>query len=453
MLAALLLSLGVALAPQVKAETPAARGKAGLTVTAGALRETLMERFGYSETGRGLLDLFLKARLLDTLAAQRGIRVSDAEITQRWQELEKRSKASGQSLSDEIERRNLTPLQFRDFLRLALVQEKLTRAALGRSGGREVSGDEQEIWLQQEISQRGLEVLPPAAASDGILARCGEIAVTRAEFSQFLFERLQRDDLMESAWHLLLLQGIEKRMPDLAPAARERALDEEMARRRRKHDASYPTISFEQRLGATGRTFEGMKRDPSVAIAALSRLWVDRTAGPEGVRSTYEKERELFEGRYGEAVHAWVLFRVAGRFVNDLCPRTFEQAEDELRKIGARIGSEEEFRSQVARLSDDPNTRKRGGDLEWVSRGTGNVPAEIREALFHPLETGSTIPPGGKLIGPVRLSSGCALLWASELRASPSWEEMSERVHEELRRRFLEEVMPRDSVELLIPRE
>jgi len=226
-----------------------------------------------------------------------------------------------------------------------------------------------------------------------------------------------------------------------------------MGRRRRKHEAAYPSITYEQRLGATGRTLEGMARDPSVAIAALARLWVDRTAGPEGVRSAYEREREAFEARYGEAVHAAVLFRVAGRFVNQLCPRTFEQAESELRKVAARIQTKEDFEAQVARLSDDPSTRKRGGDLDWVTRGTGVVPHELREALFHVLETGGTIPPQGRLIGPVRMSSGCALLWASERRPSPNWEEMSERVHEELRRRFLEDVMPRESVELTAARE
>src|SRR5262249_10933841 len=142
----------------------------------------------------------------------------------------------------------------------------------------------------------------------GVHARCGEVSITRAEFAHFLTERLERDDVLETAWHLLLLQAIEKRMPDLAPEARARVIEEELARRRKKHDAEFPTVSFEQRLGATGRTLEGMRNDPSVAIAALSRLWVDRTSGPEGVRSTYEKERERFDARYGEAVHAAVLF-------------------------------------------------------------------------------------------------------------------------------------------------
>jgi hypothetical protein len=432
---------------------PAARGKDGLTVSRAELEALVLERYGYAETGRDLLDLFLKARLLDSLAAKNGIVVGQAEVTHRWEELEKRSKAGGLPLSAEIERRHLTPDQFREFLRLALVQERLARKALGLAPGSEVSGDKQEIWLQQEISSRGLEVLPPAAGTDGILARCGEISITRAEFARFLYERLEHSDLEESAWHLLLLQAIEKRMPDLSRTARQGAIDEELARRRRKHEAEFPNVTFEQRLGATGRTLDSLRRDPSVAIAALSRLWVDRTAGPEGVRRTYEEEREQFEARYGEAVRAAVLFRVAGRFKNDLCPRTFEQAEDELSKVAGRVTSQAEFAAEVERMSDDPGSKKQKGDLGWVTRGDARVPADLREALFHVLETGGALPEQGRLIGPVRLDSGCALLWASGRRASPSWEEMSERVHEELRRRFLEREMPRSSVKLLTPDE
>jgi hypothetical protein len=444
MLLAILVS---ALALGQAGDAPAARGKDGLSVARSELEELVLERYGYAETGRELLDLFLKARLLDSLAAQRGITVGEGEVTRRWQELEKRSKAGGQPLQQEIERRNLTPEQFRDYLRLSLVQEKLTRAALGVAPGAEVSGDKQEVWLQQEIAARGLEILPPAPGLDGILARCGEISITRAEFARFLFERLERAELEESAWHALLLRAIHECMPDLA------AGDEELARRRAKHDAEYPTISFEQRLGATGRTLDGLRRDPSVAIAALSRLWVDRTAGPEGVRRAYEAERGQFEARHGEAVRAALLFRVAGRFVNDLCPRTFEQAEEELRRLAPRLTSHDEFAAQVERLSEEPGTKKQQGDLGWVTRGDPRVPKELREALFHLLETGGTIPERGRLLGPVRLDSGCALLWASARRASPSWEEMSERVHEELRRRFVEREMPRDSVELLAPHE
>jgi hypothetical protein len=455
MLRAMLAALLVTVLAWLPQDSPVARGKNGLTVAQPALESLLLDRYGYGETGRELLDLFLKSRLLEQLAAKAKITVGDAEVTRRWQELERELKATGGTLAAEIERRNLTHEQFRDFLRLALIQERLTRAALQLPSGTKASGDQQEVWIAQEISTRGLEILPPSPDMSGVLARCGEISVLRAEFAHFLHERLERDEVRESAWHLLLAAAIEARMPDLAPAARAKAIEDELARRRKKHAAEYPTLPFEQRLGAAGRSLDSLRRDPSVAIAALSRLWVDRTAGTEGVRSTYERERELFEARYGEAVRAGLLYLVAGRFVNDLCPRTFEQAEEQLQKVAARIRTSSEFAREVAQLSEEPNTKKQKqpGDLGWVTRGEARVPTEVRDALFQFLETGGAIPPEGRWLGPVRLASGCALLWLSERRPSPDWEEMSERVHEELRRRFLEDLMPLESVELLPARE
>ncbi len=447
-----LLALVLVLPAAVQERPPAARGQGGLTVGRTELEELLLERYAFSEEGRALLDLHLKARLLEALAVQRGIRVSEAEIDRRLKELEQRSGGTG--LAAELERRRLSREQFREFLRLALVQERLTREALGLPDGAEVTGDKQEVWIEQEIAVRGLELLPPPAAvgsGSEAIARCGEITVPRPEFARFLAERLPRDSVRESAWHLLLLRAIEKRMPDLAPEARERAIEDELERRRARHALEFPSISFEQRLGASGRTLATLRRDPSVAIAALTRLWVDRTAGPEGVRSEYEKERALFEDRFGEAVRAHLLFRVAGRFVNDLCPRTFEQAEEELEGFVRRCRTLEEFVELVARHSEEPNTKKQQGELGWVTRGDPRVPAVLRETLFQHLDTGGSIPPGGRLLGPLRLDSGCALVWVSERRASPSWEEMSEHVHEELRRRFVEELMPLGSVELLSP--
>jgi hypothetical protein len=148
-------------------------------------------------------------------------------------------------------------------------------------------------------------------------------------------------------------------------------------------------------------------------------------------------------------VRCALLFLVAGRFVNDLCPRTFERAEDELGKLAGRLRTQADFTAEVARLSEEPGTRKQQGDLGWVTRGETRVPGQLREALFRLLDTGGTIPEGGRVLGPVRLDSGVALLWASARRPSPSWEEMSERVHEELRRRFIEELMPMEAVELV----
>ena len=446
--------LGIVLAaPLVAQEPPVARGKGGASLTRSELETVLLERHAYSENGRELLELYLRSRLLESMAAARGLKVKDSEVDRKLAELERATKAVGQTLSDEIRRRNLTPAQFRDFLRLALAQQHLARAALKLPPDQALTEDQQEIWLQQEIQTRGQELLPPVRGLEGALLRCGEITVTRAEFATFLRARLSRETVQESAWHLLLARALDQRMPDLAPEARARAIEQELTRRRERHAQEFPQITFEQRLAATGRSLETLRSDPSVAIAALSRVWVDRTAGPEGLRAAYEAERELFEARYGEAIRASLLLRRAGRFVNQLVPRTFDEAERELSEFAAKCNDLATFTELVAKHSEEPGSKKQKGDLGFVTRGETRVPAALREELFRVIDQGGTIPPRGLKLGPVRLDSGVALLWATERRPSPSWEEMSARVHEELRRRLLEELMPQDSVELVDAKE
>ncbi len=435
--------------PPVSSSSLGARGK-GLEVTTGELERVLLERYAMNEQGRELLELLVRTKLLELLAREGRIEVTDEDIARRWSELDRAARASGESrgLSGELEERGVSIADFRETLRLQIVLERLARAALGRSERASVSGDEQEVWLTQEISERGLE-RPAPPWPDGVVARCGKLEVGAAEFGVFLRKRLPRDEVSETAWHMLLLKGIEKRMPDLAPEARERAVEGEIQRRRKRHEAEFPAITFEQRVGASGRTVELLRADPSIQIAALTHLWVDRATGAEGLRKTYEAERSYFEGYFGRAVRTHMLFLVAGRFVNELQKRTFEDADLELARIAERVGNLDDFVALSGELSEEPTVRSSRGDLGWVTRDNPRVPAPIRKAVFEHVERGAAIPAGGRLLGPVRLDAGSVLLWISELRESPSWEGMAEIVHEELRRRFVEDVMPQAAVELV----
>jgi hypothetical protein len=442
-------SLALALLVGRQDSTVVARGK-GLELRAAVLERTLLERHGMGERGREILELLVHTRLIDSLASGAGIEVTDEELARRWTELDRDARRAGidQGLSGELAKNGVSVEDFRASLRQQVLLERLVRAALGRSAEAPVSGDEQAVWLAQEVSTRGFEVRPPPW-SDEVVARCGEIEVRADELGAFLRRRLPIDDVREAAWHLLMRTGLEKRMPDLAPEARARAVDEEIERRRRKHTAEFPAITFEQRLGALGRSVELLRTDPAVEIAALSHLWVDRTQGEDGLRRTYEAERAFFEGNFGRAAHVHMLFLVAGRFVNELQKRTFEQAEVELGRIAERLGNVDDFAALSSERSEEPALRSTKGDLGWVARDDARVPAQVRQAVFQLVDRGEPLPAGGRALGPVRLDAGAALLWVSELRESPSWEAMSRIVHEELRRRLLEDVMPRAAVEMV----
>ncbi len=429
-------------------EEVVARGD-GLTVSVAELEPVLLERFAFSREGREILRLLLSAEVLDRIGRERGLRIEEREVDARWEQLDREIQAAGErtGLRGQIAAQGLGEVEFRDYLRLSLLHERLTRQDLGLAADRPVTGEQQEIWLEQEMNRRGLETLQPPWP-DGVVARCGDVRIGLARFATFLRERLPRDQVKEACWHLLLLEGIERRMPQISPEALDRGLDDEVQRRRLRHAAERPELSFEAYLAAQGRSLQGLRKDPSVRIATLSRLWVDRTEGEVGLRGTYERERELFEGRFGEALRAHLIFLVASRYKNQLNPRTFEEAEEQLAELANDLGGTEDFAALAARVSEEPQSRERGGDLGWITRG-GDLPAALRDALFARFDLDRKLPAQGLRVGPVRLDTGCALLWISGHRESPSWEEMSEHVHEELRRRFLLDVMPESKVELL----
>lgn len=444
---------GAAVDAQEAAGPVVARGRQ-LELTASELERTLVARYAHSDEGRDVLKLLLHSRVIERLAGEQGLSASAEDVDRLWRKLDLETKARGeaQGLAAELRRKGLAEGEFRDYLRLSILQERLARAALGAAEDAPVSGDQQEVWLQQAMEERGTS-LPAPPWPDGIVARCGEVVVREAELGAALRRRLPAADVRETAWHLLLLRGIERRMPDLSAGARERAIDAEMARRRAEVEGQSAAqgVRFEQIVGARGTTVEALRADPSVRIAALSRLWVDRTRGADGLRAAYEAERSLFEGLHGRSVAARLHFLKAAKYANELNPRTFDEAEAELARLGRTLASDADLEAWARQYSEDPASRASGGDLGWVTRRDPRVPAAVPAALFRFLDTGGTLPAGGKAIGPVRLESGSALLWMRDVRESPPWEQMAEHVHEELRRRFLKDVLPPGEMELLAP--
>jgi len=142
-------------------------------------------------------------------------------------------------------------------------------------------------------------------------------------------------------------------MPDLAPEKLEKAVQEEVQRRRdeARLDPNNKGVPLDQLLGAQGILVERIGDDPAVRISALSKLWVERSYGAEDLKQMYETERELFDGLFGPAQEVALLFLRAAKYKNDLNPRTYEEAEKELAAFAQRARS-----------------RERGSSATWPSR-------------------------------------------------------------------------------------
>ncbi len=406
-----------------------------------------------SKDGRDSLKHFAQSLVLDRLAKERGIDISDEVVDRRWKDLDAQVRASGDAdgIAGLMRKARLSTEEFRRFLRLSFVQETLTRRALGLDDRTEVKGDQQELWMEEAMRDRGYRELPPPWA-DGIVAQCSDFKIEVGDLVRTLRRRLPPQTLQVDCYQLLLLRRIQAKMPDLAPEKLDKAIDDEIARRR-DDAAADPTkkgISWERLIGAEGYVLDDVREDPAIRIAALARLWVDRTSGPAGLKKTYEAERAHFDGQYGAAVETSMLYLRAAKFKNDLNPRSFQEAEGELASLAKGIHSFDDFQRLVRERSEDAGTRSSGGALGFVSAGSDRVPMEIKDAvarvLLAPAGGGAGRDPAQSLAGPVRVPTGVALLWLGERRPTPTWDTMAAQVHRELRKRFLDETLPKTSV-------
>lgn len=423
----------------------AARGE-GVTLAWEDFDRLLVLRYAMSEDGREALKQLLKARLLDRLAQESKLEIGPAQVEARWQELDRDARAGGEpgGLAAALSAQGVDETVFREFLRLAIVQELLSRRALGLSEDRAVNAEQQEMWLDQVIVQRGSQT-PPPPWPDGAAARCGDVTLSVRDYTLFLRTQLDPELLREACYQMLLERRARARMPDLAADALSAAVEAEIERRRAETavDPRYQGLSYEQILSAQGVLLDGLREDPALVTAALAHLWVERTHGEDGLRRVYAGEREWFDGRFGEFREVCGIFLRGAVFKNQVNPRSLEEAETQLLGIERKIGQLEDFERLVLAHSEDPGSKDKGGLLGWVPKGDERVPEVIRQAAYS--DAGRAVGQG-RLVGPVRLPGGAALLWIGATRPAPGWDVMRGEVHRELRRRFLEESLPRASV-------
>lgn len=414
-------------------------------VTAAELDETLLWRHALTQPGRAALRQLLEVRLIDLLGAERGIEVSAADLAARFAELDADARKSGQTdgLDGFLAESGVSKEQFREYLRLAIVHERLTREALGLPAGTEVTAEQQSEWLEGELERRGYEE-QPFPYTEGVVARSGALTITRNEYINHVRNQIETEVLRETCYMMLLERAVRRRLPDLSDEGVARALDEELARRRVEagEDPRYQGVSYEQLLEAKGLSLEALRRDPAIRSAALAHLFVDRAHDEEKLRQVYETERDFFDGLFGEGVALSAIMLNATERPNELLRRTFEDADARLREVKRQIESPADFERLAREVSDDRATRERGGALGVITRGNVQLPEAVRGPVFEHLAAN----PGdvsGAILGPFRLQGGSVLVMLGERRPAPTWEGMREHVHRELRRRFLEDCLER----------
>ena len=405
----------------------------------------LLERFGMAGPGEQAVRFLAGIKLIEAVAAEQGLAISDEELRSRLVALDEQVRQAGapNGLLAELAGTRLSAKAFRETMRTALLHERLTRLALELPDDEPVSPGSQELWLEQTLRERGWSRLPRPWV-DGVVGLAGEEPITETELAETLRAQLPEGDLRTALRHLLLVGAVEGALTGVPKAELEAALDKEIGRRRAEAKANpkYQGIPFESLLQAQGQTLELFRRDPVVRIAAFSTLWVDRRYDDAGLRAAYDAERAFFDDRFGPAIRTRLLFLQAG----PAAVRDYAQAEEEALTFGRRVTSEESFAALVRERSEERNTAPSGGDLGYVTRKLPGLPEEFVDAIWSEAE-GQALP---RLSNPVRLSAGVALFWLGHKRPAPPWEELRGYVRTELRRRFLVERVPEDSVQTFL---
>src|SRR3954471_12680274 len=148
------------------------------TLTWKELDPLIKARHVMSKDGRAALKHMVQSRLLDVLAHENGVEVRDAAVDARWKELEKEIAASGEKggIAAYLKKGHLSADEFRRYLKLSIVQETLTRRALGLDDKAPLSGDQQEIWMDERLRERNYTELAPPWKS-GLAATCSGVSI------------------------------------------------------------------------------------------------------------------------------------------------------------------------------------------------------------------------------------------------------------------------------------
>ena len=448
----LIAALAIFSAP-ARADDEVAARAGDTVVTWSELDDLIFVRHANSPEGIEALKHLLKTRLLDELARESGLVVTEQEVDDLWRETAEGLSAAGQGdLEDLLEQQGMSTAEFREFLRLGVVQRTLAARALGIPEGDPVSGELQETWLEGVIVERGLVEQPPPW-SDGVVLTCGNVEITVEEHLHNLRHRIDPVALRKGLGQVLLEKRIRARMPDLSDDAIRKAVSEELSRRRANvlADPRYKGIGYDELMKAKGILIDYWPDDPSLAVSALTRMWVERRYDEDELRRVYQDEREYFDGHFGEALETWVLFLRAGLYTNAFIERTFEDAEREIYEITRAVRSSDDFEAVVMEYSDAAKSRELRGRVGYVTRLGSTLPAIIRDEIFRCLDEESYTPDLGpkdrrRLTHPVRTSEGVALCWLGDRRPTPNWDEMIVHVHAELQSRFQEDSLDPASV-------
>jgi hypothetical protein len=420
----------------------------------------LLERHGVRPEGEDVLKRLLNSEILRSIAAEKGVTITDAMATARIVELDKLLLAQGMEggLARQLVENDVDPDIFRESLVLSLMQEELVRLSLGLPKGERPGVGPQNAWMDTTLAARNTEYFndPFPTNPSAPVAQSDEIVITMDAFQKRLRDELPRPFVEQAITQLVLQKRMQESAGKIEPAVWDAAIDLEIDRRRERHNANPTTqgVTYEQLLDAQGLSISALRSDPAVIATALTSVlaWREaedkaRAAGntatgealrDAGRRLIYAEEQELFDNAFGEKLKLASCVLRSKEVPDEVVTRSTKEAMDYLKRLAPGIPDREGFELIVNQISEDVNAKQTKGELGWFGRGGSPMPQDILDLAFAYWESKGT--PG--VAGPIEIPGGVALFWVGPHRPAPEWAVMSQAVQTELQARCLNDAFP-----------
>jgi peptidyl-prolyl cis-trans isomerase C len=224
---------------------------------------------------------------------------------------------------------------------------------------------------------------------------------------------------------VITVADLQKRLDGLDPYSRARFSAPEQKKKFLENMVRFEVLAREAQNRGYDRDPEVQRALKNQMISALLQKEIDDKLKPEDVGDAevarYYQEHTA-EFRQPEQV------RVSQIFTTDQAKA--EKAVAAVRALRGKPGSDKAFRELVDQLSEDEDSKSRGGDLTFFDRQSAMYPKPVVEAAFRLTEIGEVSPP-------VRTEQGYHVLVLTQRR--PGFTRALPEVSREIRRIILRE--------------
>jgi PPIC-type PPIASE domain len=391
--------------------------------------------FKNKQLGFDSLRHILQIRLVELEAERRSLSVPPELLNKRLTAARDAAEDAGVDLDQLIESRGLSQAEFRKLLGDSVLHEMMARQDLKLGRGVEVSPEQLQQWSDERLA----DLLKRAAlAPEGYAIDAAPYVVTLQELGETMREILGPIRLGDYLNQLALETYLPIWAQDQGLVLTDDVLQAEIDWRRQRveENPAYGGATYEGLLQTQGATLESIRTGSELRLAGFLRLYSQRLLDDAWFDALEPDVRQELVDEYGEKRHiSWILLR-ANAVKKTEIDLSFAEAAKELDNYATRIQNEKKFAETAEAYSEHEETRRRMGQLGWITKTGAGVDPLLSAEVFQ--------APIGQVVGPVRVMDGMALFWIHGVR--PMNDEASFRRevrrgrHSELRQRIREQM-------------